>query len=127
MNRSNISIGNFTKYFVSGGIAAIVEILSFKLLMHFSNVMTSGLISFLIALIVNYVISSNYVFRKEISILYFVRFSAGAWVGFLINMSALYVFSVELGIFPIYSKILAIGMAFVFNFLINAIFVFRGN
>lgn len=118
--------GQGRRYLLTGGAAAIVDAGLFWLLT--ANDMPTppaALFSFLIATLVNYGLSSRYVFASAPSLRSYAKFLAGAGLGLVLNVSITSVLSARLGVAPPLAKIIAIGITFVFNFLVNAFFVFH--
>jgi putative flippase GtrA len=113
-------------YFVVGGCAAIVDLSVF----HFASgrgisTPVAAVASFLVAVLVNYTLSSLIVFQTSFSLGYAASFLAGASAGLVMN-SGLTVALAELGeMDPTLAKAIAIGATFVLNFWINAFIVFR--
>lgn len=115
-----------SRYLVTGGIAAIVDIGGFALGLRAGlSIVVAAMISFLLAALVNYLLSSRYVFKQDRSRRGYLLFLAAASLGFLLNVSLTVFFSGYLLGSPILAKTLAIGIAFVFNFTLNKFIVFR--
>jgi len=124
----NVSAG-FYKYIGVGSIAAFVDISIFTVfakLLGF-NYLIVALVSFTIATLVNYVLSIKYVFKSgarftkgtEIFAVYIVSFFA-----LVINEIILYVLIDLLFIEMIFSKIIATGIVFSWNYLIRKNYIF---
>lgn len=127
--KKNISV-NFYKYIGVGSIAALVDISIFTVfakLLGF-NYLIVALVSFAIATLVNYFLSIKYVFKSgarytkstEIFAVYIVSFFA-----LLINEIILYVLIDLLFIEMIFSKIMATGIVFSWNYLIRKNYIFK--
>ena len=117
------------KYFLVGGSAAIVDISLFVIFAKFLqyNYLLVGLFSFIIATLVNYILSIKYVFesgakhtqKKELALVYFV-----SAVGLLFNLLILYISIDILALEMVISKLLATGIVFFWNYLIRKYFIF---
>lgn len=118
----------FGKYFITAGLAAIVDIGGFVLLVEAGTLLLpAAILSFVVAAVVNYLASSRFVFGAPASGRGFLRFFAGALAGLLINISVTYLLATQVGVAPALAKTLAVGVAFFANFAINAALVFRGS
>jgi putative flippase GtrA len=114
------------RYFLTGGAAAIVDAGGFWLLLHIGlPPFAAAVTSFTIAAIVNYTLSSLFAFGHELSFQKFVAFLLFALLGLAINVTVTLLAIHLLPIPPILCKIIGIGVAFVANFLVNALLVFR--
>jgi putative flippase GtrA len=115
----------FSGYLVSGGIAAVIDAGGFALL-HRSGVSTApaAVVSFLAAAVVNFQLSSNFVFRQAPSRRSFALFLSMATLGLAINAGLTVAISDSLALPPELAKILAIAVTFVVNFLLNYFVVF---
>ena len=129
-------IRQFISYFFVGGIAAIVEWLIFAFLSNVIRVdyILSTMIAFLVATAVNYILGKLWTFRK--SKLYInkqkkeIIFVFGAsGVGLLINICLMYILVSFLGlntnILKLFSKILATGIVFFWNFFVRKFVIYR--
>ena len=116
----------FSGYLVSGGIAAAVDAGGFALL-HHAGMPTApaATASFLVAAVVNFQLSSNFVFMQTPSGRGFGLFLAFASLGLGINAGLTIAISRGAGIAPEIAKILAIAVTFFVNFLLNYCVVFR--
>jgi putative flippase GtrA len=116
----------FSGYLVSGGIAALVDAGGFALL-HQAGMPTApaAATSFLVAAVVNFQLSSHFVFMQPPSGRGFGLFLVVASLGLCINAGLTIAISREAGIAPEVAKILAIAVTFVVNFLLNHYVVFR--
>ena len=112
-------------YAMTAGTAAVVDAGGFALLVGAGMAIpVAGLVSFGIAAVVNYLLTSRFVFGRRASVREFALFLSGALVGLSVNIG-LTVFGVyALGLQPLVAKLLGIGTAFFVNFLINLHVVF---
>jgi putative flippase GtrA len=118
------------KYFFVGGIAATVDLTIFFIFAKLFgfNYLVIGAIGFIIATLVNYVISIHVVFNSgarftknvEITFIYIVSV-----IGLATNQMVLYVAIDILSIEMMISKILATGTVFLWNYTMRNYFIFR--
>lgn len=116
----------FLTYGLTGGSAAIVDLGGFALLVSAGlKVGYAALVSFGVATLFNYVLTSRYVFRTKPSSGQYVRFLAAALLGAGINIGVTVLVANWLGLQPVLGKASGIAVAFVFNFVLNVTLVFR--
>jgi putative flippase GtrA len=119
----------FTKlfrYFLTAGVAAVVDLFGFWWLFHLGiGVVPAAMTSWVVAAIVNFLLTSHFVFNQRRSIDREAKFIAGALIGFGLNVCITTFFSNYLGVYPPISKLSGISGAFLFNFGINLLWVFR--
>lgn len=116
----------FARYLLTGGSAAIVDLSIFALLTAYKiPVLEAAVCSFLVAMVENYVITSIFVYKAPLRASLLAKFAAFAVVGLLINAGVTVVLSSRLGLPPVLAKVGGIGTAFVFNFMVNTLIVFR--
>ena len=117
-------------YFFVGGVAALTDLMIFFVmteLMGFNYILVS-LLGFLIATLVNYKLSilvvfeSEVRFKRSIEILFVYTVSS---VGLAVHIITLYIFIDLLTIDKMISKVSAIFVAFIFNYLLRKHYVFR--
>jgi len=114
-------------YAMTGGLAAVVDIGGFHVLAsHFEGVLLPAALSFLVAAVVNYTLSSLKVYRSDWrSPRRAALFLLFACVGLSINASVTWALAAALPIAPTLAKVGGVGVAFVANFLMNTFIVFR--
>lgn len=119
-------IQKFMGYFVTGGLAAVVDAGGFALL-HANGVtvLTAAVISFCTAAVVNYQLSSRYVFNHTPSKQQFYKFFFVALIGLAVNVGITYWLIANTTVVPVLAKVIAIGLAFFVNFLLNLLVVFK--
>jgi putative flippase GtrA len=118
----------FSGYLVSGGIAAIFDAGGFALLHRAGMpIAPAAVTSFLAAAVVNFQLSSNFVFLQAPSRRSFARFLSMAVVGLIINAGLTVAAARVLGVPAEIAKVLAIAVTFVVNFLLNYFVVFRAD
>lgn len=113
-------------YAMTAGVAAVVDAGGFALLVQAGMVIpAAGLLSFAIAAIVNYLLTSRFVFAQSASLRGFALFFSAALVGLSVNVGLTVLGVYALGLQPVVAKLFGIGTAFFVNFLINLRVVFR--
>ena len=119
-------VRNFLKYGVTGGTAAIVDAGGFVLLVNAGlNIVVASWLSFCVAALVNYSLTSRFVFNREATVRGLVAFTAAALVGLMVNIGVTLLAVFTVGLPPLAAKLAGIGTAFIVNFLINLRVVFH--
>lgn len=119
-------LSKLVRYGVTGGIAAIVDAGGFALLLAAGlAVAVAGTLSFCAAAVVNYALSSRFVFAHGASARGFALFFVAALIGLSVNLGVTLLGVYAVGLPPIVAKILGIGTAFLVNFGLNLLVVFR--
>jgi putative flippase GtrA len=124
------SIFKFIKYFIVGGIAALINIIIFFIfakVLRF-NYFAIGALAFIVATFINYILSIKYVFKsgirfdkqKELFWIYIVSI-----IGLIENEVILYLFINLLHTEIMISQIIAIGIVFIWNYIARNNFVFK--
>ena len=114
------------QYGVTGGIAAVVDAGGFVLLVNAKlNVVVASCLSFCIAALVNYSLTSRFVFNREATVRGLAAFTAAALVGLMVNIGVTLLGIFTVGMPPLAAKLAGIGTAFIVNFLINLRVVFH--
>ena len=114
------------RYFFTGGAAAIVDAGGFALLHQWGiTSFPAAVASFSVAAIVNFHLTSRFVFRQRATGRRFTLFLVAALFGLTVNVGVTMLTIVYFGIDPRLAKIVGIGTAFFINFLLNLCFVFR--
>lgn len=114
------------RYFLTAGIAAIVDVGGFALLcLTPLPVVVSATTSFCIAAVVNYLLSSRLAFQAVPTLHGFGLFLVAAVGGLLVNVSVTLLGTKYLALAPVFAKIAGVGTAFLVNFWINLRVVFR--
>lgn len=125
----NYHISNFIKYILVGGSAAVVNWLIFFLSIQILHLhyLFAGLISFVLATLWNFVFARLFIFKNskhslvlESTLVYLVSLG-----GLLIDMGVLYICVDGLSIHVMLAKILATGIAFVFNFSLRQFVIYK--
>ena len=115
----------FVRYVLTGGSAAIVDVGLFAAFYALGlGAIAAAMASWLAAAVVNYTLSSLIAFRTALGGRRLLVFLLVAAAGFAINVSVTSVCALVLGVPPVLSKVIGIGIAFVANFLANAFLVF---
>lgn len=106
----------------------MVDIGGFVLLTNWGvPILAAATGSFLLAVVVNYLLSSRFVFRAGLSGRGFLLFASAALVGLAINVGVTFVAATYLGLLPALAKIVGVGTAFLVNFTVNSKLVFRSR
>ena len=114
------------RYGVTGGVAAVVDAGGFALLLEAGlAVAAAGTLSFCIAALVNYGLSSRFVFSRSATAQGFALFFTAALIGLSVNLGVTLLGVYWGGLPPIVAKIVGIGTAFLVNFALNLLVVFR--
>lgn len=116
----------FARYLITGGFAAIIDVSVFS---YFNSlqfgVLAAATIGFVVACLFNYIASSIFVFAANWrSATRALSFLAAALIGLSINVSITFYLSAY-GLWPVLAKIIGIGIAFIANFSMNSLIVFR--
>jgi putative flippase GtrA len=116
-------------YLLVGGLAAVVDIGLFHILLpHVHSVGWTAVFSFLVAAMVNFSLSSAWVYRRKWrSLKRAALFLTFALIGLAINASATWLLAHNLPIAPTLAKIGGVGIAFIVNFLMNTFIVFKAD
>lgn len=116
----------FVGYFMTGGIAALVDAGGFALLYHLSvSTLPAAIASFLVAAIVNFSLTCRFVFRQRPTAKLFFVFLLAALGGLVVNVCVTLLAASYFALDPRLTKIIGIGTAFMFNFMVNFFVVFR--
>ena len=117
--------------FIATGIV-IVELIVFQLLyvlMNSNNYVVPTVLSFALAVVINWFLSRKVVFgashhhpAKE-----FFYVSIASIVGLGIQLFVVYLCVQKLSIYPLLGKIISIGASFFWNYWFRARFIFRGQ
>jgi putative flippase GtrA len=119
-------ISKLLRYGVTGGIAAVVDAGGFALLVSLGlSILAAGCLSFCIAALVNYSLTSRFVFNLEASLGGLAAFTVAALIGLMVNVGITLLGVFVMGLPPLAAKVVGIGIAFFVNFLINLRVVFR--
>jgi putative flippase GtrA len=119
-------IAKFARYVITGGTASVVDLLSFRLLLSIAlPIWFAAIASWTIAAVVNYNLASRFVFRRSTSRKGGLQFLLGAVIGLCINAGVTLFLAQQVMFDPLTSKLIGIGSAFIFNFWINVLWVFK--
>jgi putative flippase GtrA len=114
------------RYFFTAGTAAIVDVGGFAVLcLTPIPIAAAAVMSFCVATVVNFVLTSRIVFKRVPTVRGFGVFFLAAVGGLLVNVSVTMLGSVYLGIVPVLAKAAGVGTAFLINFWLNVRVVFR--
>jgi putative flippase GtrA len=122
------SLHKLFRYFLTAGTAAIVDVGGFAVLCFTPiPIAASAVSSFCVATVVNFLLTSRYVFNQTPTVRGFGLFFVAAVGGLLVNVSVTLVGSLFFGIAPVLAKIVGVGTAFLLNFWLNLRIVFRAH
>ncbi len=114
------------QYGVTGGIAAVVDAGGFVLLVNAKlSIVVASCLSFCIAALVNYNLTSQFVFDREATVRGFASFLIAALIGLTVNIGVTFMGVFMMGLPPLAAKLMGIAIAFIVNFLINLRIVFH--
>lgn len=119
----------FPLFFVVGGICAMLDLV---LIYFFTDVLgiwylLSGVLAFVITATINFLLNKRFTF-KNTALDYrrqYTQFLVVAICGLAINTSVLYICTSLLGIWYLTSRVISSLVAMLWNYLLNAKFVFR--
>ena len=121
-------VGKLIRYVFTGGAAALVDIAGFGVLRSLNVPVTAAAAgSFLVATVVNFVLSARWVFGVEATRRGYAGFLAGTLVGLTANVALTTIGMSRLMLSWAVAKAFGIAAAFLLNFWINANIVFRGD
>lgn len=119
-------VGKLLQYGVTGGIAAVVDAGGFMLLVNAKlGIVVASCLSFCVAALVNYSLTSRFVFNRDATIRGLAAFTAAALIGLMVNIGVTLLAVFTVGLPPLAAKLTGIGSAFIVNFLINLRIVFH--
>lgn len=125
-NRTSVQL---FRYFLVGGISFIVDITFLYLLTETGkvNYLISAVISFLLGLVCNYVLSIRWVFSERVlenKWAEFSLFSLIGIVGVLLNEAFIWILTEKLKIYYLYSKMITAAIVFFWNFFARKVGLF---
>ncbi|MET3130637.1 putative flippase GtrA [Oxalobacteraceae bacterium GrIS 1.11] len=116
----------FLRYFLTGGLAAIVDAGGFALLYQLKvHTLAAAIASFSIAAMVNFSLTSKFVFRQRATATLFSLFLMAALGGLAVNVCVTLFTATFFQLDPRLAKVIGIGTAFFVNFMLNLHVVFR--
>lgn len=118
----------FSRYFLTGGGAAIIDAGGFALLYWFGlATLPAAVASFALAAVVNFLLTARFVFGQRATGRGFTVFLLAALLGLMVNVGVTVAAVKLFGLPPVIAKIVGIGTAFSINFLLNLLVVFRNR
>jgi putative flippase GtrA len=121
-------ISKLLRYIVTGGIAAVVDLGCFDLLIKGGlSIAPASVVSFCAAALVNYRLTSQFVFSHDATIHGFALFLLAALTGLSVNVGVTLAGVSFFGLPPLIAKLVGIGAAFLVNFGLNVRVVFRAK
>ena len=113
------------RYVLTAGTAAVVDVGGFVVLIGWAvRVVPAAVLSFAAAAVVNYLLTSRFVFAREASARGFALFFVAALFGLAVNVAVTVLAATSLGLPAAPAKLMGVGVAFLANFAINAGIVF---
>jgi putative flippase GtrA len=91
------------------------------------SIVVAGCLSFCIAALVNYSLTSRFVFDREMTLRGFASFMAAALIGLTVNIGVTSMGVFTAGLPRLAAKLMGIAIAFIVNFLINLRIVFHAS
>lgn len=115
------------KFGLVGGIAFIIDYSLLYILTEYLNIyyLYSSIISFIISLIFNYILSIKWVFdvSKQQGLKDFIIFIVLSIIGLLINGLIMYIMVDEINIHYMFSKLISTFIVMIWNFISRKIFI----
>ncbi len=120
-------IKKFISYFMVGGMAAIVEWVSFAIFNSFSDYIVATIVAFILATTANYFLGKAMTFKdykksnKDVIAVFLVSF-----VGLILNILLMKLF-VGILKFPyeMIAKIICTGLVFMWNYISRRLFIYK--
>jgi putative flippase GtrA len=120
------TLGKLLRYTVTGGSAAVIDLGAFALLYPaVLSLPLAATASFLLAAVENYVFTSYFVYKQPLGVRRFGAFLLTALIGLSVNVGITSVAATFGGFPPLIAKTTGIGAAFLLNFSLNTLIVFR--
>jgi putative flippase GtrA len=121
-------VSKLIRYAMTGGIAAVIDLGVFALLVEAGlSIPPSSVLSFCTAALVNYRLTSKYVFSYNANVHGFVLFLSVALIGLTVNVGVTLAAVFYVGLPLVIGKLAGIGTAFLLNFVLNVRMVFRAK
>ncbi|WP_407185010.1 GtrA family protein [Bradyrhizobium centrosematis] len=119
-------LGKLSRYLITGGCAAVVDLGGFLLLKNFGlEIGTAAIASFGVAALTNYALSARFVFSQKATVGGFFKFLLASLSGLAINVGITIAVVAITSWPPVVAKIIGISVAFGANFALNLLVVFR--
>lgn len=120
----------FFRYIFVGGAAFLIDFTSLYILTDFFGIfyLSSAAVAFILGLITNYLLSISWVFNKRTLNNKTIEFSVFALIGIIglgLNELFMWIFTTELSLFYLISKILAAIIILFWNFSARKITLFK--
>ena len=118
------------KFVVVGAIGTIINLLVLYILTDKLGVyyLLSAIISFLIAMTSNFILNKIWTFeerfRTKVNTRY-LKFATVSLMALAVNLLFLYFFTEIIGMYYLFSQVLAIALALVINFIGNKLWTFK--
>ncbi len=122
------SSARFARYFLVGGTSAVVDIGLFLILIRLGiSYQLAGVLGFIVATAVNFILSKHYVFhdRQGVGFRKMIATYLVSSVGLLLNQLILWIGIEQFFLAPLLAKLVATGMVFFWNYFIRNYYVFK--
>ena len=124
------SLTQLIKFSIVGGIGTLINLSILFTLTEFLDIhyIASAVFAFIVALTNNFILDKMWTFKERLQYRTFrkyVQFSTISVLTLAVNTGFLYTFVEHFGIWYIFAQVLAIGTAFIINFLGNKLWTFR--
>lgn len=114
------------RYMFTGGFGAIIDAGSFAVLHEIGiDTFSAAVCSFSLGAIINFLLTSRFVFREDATVRKFIFFILAALIGLIVNVYTTLSLNMYLQIDACLAKVAGIGVAFFINFVLNLFVVFR--
>lgn len=111
------------KFLISGGISAAIEFITFLLLITISSLVLSNVISFLVGLIVSFVINKNWVFGYRLNNIKTPLVYAGVAI-FNIIAGTIIILLLENNLTPWLAKAVTMILIAIWNYILYSRYIF---
>lgn len=123
----NKLLNQILKFGLVGGTAFVIDYVLLYFCTEFLHIhyLISSIISFIVSVIFNYILSIKWVFdvKKKQDVKDFVIFIILSVIGLGINSLIMYVMVEKFGVYYMFSKIVSTAVVMVYNFITRKIFV----
>jgi putative flippase GtrA len=118
-NLKNKPFTQFFSYLLVSLVALGVDTLSLIFFTETvkSNIWVASSGAFLFGLLVNYFLSSIFVFRIKINLFTFFEFASVGLIGIVINSVGMAMLTINFGLYYLLAKYIMVAIVFLFNFL----------
>lgn len=130
LNRTDNTVIQFFRYGLAGGVAFVVDFSLLYVLTEFLHIhyLISAALSFIPGVTVNYCLSILWVFNRRVlkkrsaEFVFFILIAIG---GLLLNEFFMWFFTEIVGCHYLLSKVISVGLGYIWNFSAKKFFLFR--